>query len=35
MRFTAVVIHQPPWYVVRCLEVEVTTRGESVEEVPA
>ena len=32
MRFTAVVTHEPPWYVARCLEVEVASQGESVEE---
>ena len=32
MRFTAVVSHEPPWYVARCLEVEVASQGESVEE---
>jgi predicted RNase H-like HicB family nuclease len=31
MRFTAAVTHEPPWYVARCLEVEVTSQGESVE----
>lgn len=32
MRFTAAVTHEPPWYVACCLEVEVTSQGESVEE---
>ena len=32
MRFTAVVTHEPPWYVARCLEVEVASQSESVEE---
>lgn len=32
MRFTAAVSHEPPWYVARCLEVEVASQGESVEE---
>lgn len=32
MRFTATVSHEPPWYVARCLEVEVASEGESVEE---
>ena len=32
MRFTAAVTHEPPWYVARCLEVEVTSQGGSVEE---
>jgi predicted RNase H-like HicB family nuclease len=29
---TAVVTHEPPWYVARCLEVEVTSQGASFEE---
>jgi predicted RNase H-like HicB family nuclease len=32
MRFTAAVTHEAPWYVARCLEVEVASQGESVEE---
>ena len=32
MRFTAAVTHEPPLYVARCLEVEVTSQGESVEQ---
>jgi predicted RNase H-like HicB family nuclease len=32
MRFTAGVTQEPPWYVSRCLEVEVTSQGESVED---
>ncbi len=32
MRFTAAVTHEPPWYVARCLEVEVASQGENVEE---
>ena len=32
MRLTAAVTHEPPWYVARCLEVEVTSQGETVEE---
>jgi predicted RNase H-like HicB family nuclease len=32
MRFTAAVTHEPPWYVARCLEIEVTSQGETVEE---
>ncbi len=31
MRFTAAVTHEEPWYVARCLEVEVTSQGETVE----
>jgi predicted RNase H-like HicB family nuclease len=32
MRFTAAVTHEPPWYVARCLEVEVASQGKSIEE---
>ena len=32
MRLTAAITHEPPWYVARCLEVEVASQGESVEE---
>lgn len=32
MRFTAAVTHESPWYVARCLEVEVTSQGNRVEE---
>jgi predicted RNase H-like HicB family nuclease len=32
MRFTAAVTQKAPWFVARCLEVEVTSQGESVEE---
>ncbi|MGH2674653.1 MAG: type II toxin-antitoxin system HicB family antitoxin [Actinomycetota bacterium] len=32
MRFTAAVTHEAPWYVARCLEVEVASQGESIEE---
>lgn len=32
MRFTAAITHEPPWYVARCLEVEVASQGENVEE---
>lgn len=31
MRLTAAITHEPPWYVARCLEVEVASQGESVE----
>ena len=31
MRFTAVVIHEGDWYVARCLDVEVTSQGETIE----
>jgi len=32
MRFTAAVTHEQPWYVARCLEVEVASQGETGEE---
>lgn len=32
MRLTAAVTHEPPWYVARCLEVEVTSQGKTVDE---
>jgi predicted RNase H-like HicB family nuclease len=32
MRFTTAVTHEGGWYVARCLEVEMTTQGTSVEE---
>lgn len=32
MRLTVAITHEPPWYVARCLEVEVTSQGESVEQ---
>ena len=32
MRLTAAVTHEPPWYVARCLDVEVTSQGETVDE---
>ena len=32
MRFTAAITHEGAWYVARCLEVEVTSQGETVEE---
>lgn len=31
MRLTAAVTHESPWYVARCLDVEVTSQGETVE----
>ena len=31
MRLTAAVTHEAPWYVARCLDVEVASQGESVE----
>ena len=32
MRLTAAVTHEGEWYVARCLEVEVASQGETVEE---
>lgn len=32
VQLTAAVTQEPPWFVARCLEVEVTSQGESVEE---
>jgi predicted RNase H-like HicB family nuclease len=32
MRLMAAVTHEPPWYVARCLEVEVTSQGKTVDE---
>ncbi len=32
MRLTAAVTREDNWYVARCIEVEVTSQGESVEE---
>jgi hypothetical protein len=32
MRFTVPVSHEQPWYVARCLEVEVTSQEESFDE---
>jgi predicted RNase H-like HicB family nuclease len=31
MRFTTAITHEGEWYVARCLEVEVTSQGRSVE----
>ena len=31
MRLTAAITHEPPWYVARCLEVEVTSQGGTIE----
>lgn len=28
---TAVVVHEAPWYVARCLEVEAVSQGETIE----
>lgn len=32
MRLTAAITHEAPWYVARCLEVEVTNQGETIED---
>jgi predicted RNase H-like HicB family nuclease len=32
VRFTTAVTHEDGWYVARCLEVEVTSQGTTVEE---
>ena len=32
MRLTAAVTHEGSWYVARCLEVEVTSQGATVDE---
>ena len=32
VRVTAAIAHEAPWYVARCLKVEVTSQGRSVEE---
>ena len=32
MRFTAAVTKEGKWYVARCLEVEVTSQGQSMDE---
>ncbi len=32
MRLTAAITHEPPWYVSRCLDVEVASQGASREE---
>ena len=32
MRLTAAISHEAPWYVARCLDVEVASQGETVEE---
>lgn len=35
MRFTAAITQDDGWFVARCLEVEVTSQGKSVEEARA
>lgn len=31
MRFTAVVTHEPPWYVARCIEADAAAQGDTAE----
>ncbi len=35
MKLTAAIIHEPPYYVARCLEVEVSSQGKTVDEARA
>lgn len=35
MQLTAVITHEPPWYVARCVEVEVAAQGETADEATA
>lgn len=35
MRLTAAIAREGDWYIARCLEVEVTSQGESLEEARA
>jgi predicted RNase H-like HicB family nuclease len=35
VRFTAAITRESPWWVARCLEVEVTSQGETLEEARA
>ncbi len=32
MVFTAAITHEDPWYVARCLDIEVASQGETAEE---
>ncbi|MER5993023.1 type II toxin-antitoxin system HicB family antitoxin [Streptomyces viridosporus] len=32
LHLTAVITHEREWYVARCLQVEVTSQGETIEE---
>ncbi|MHB1516686.1 MAG: type II toxin-antitoxin system HicB family antitoxin [Acidimicrobiales bacterium] len=32
MEFTVAVTHEDPWYVARCLDIEVASQGETVDE---
>ncbi len=35
MKFTVAVTHEEPWYVARCLDVDVVSQGETVDEAVA
>ncbi len=35
MKFTVAVTHEGPWYVARCLDVDVVSQGETVDEAVA
>lgn len=35
MKFSVAVTHEEPWYVARCLDVDVVSQGETVEEAVA
>ena len=35
MKFTAAVTHEAPWYVARCLDVDVVSQGETVDDAVA
>ena len=35
MKFTVAVTHERPWYVARCLDVDVVSQGETIEEAVA
>ncbi len=31
MKFTVAITHEAPWYVARCLDVDIVSQGETVE----
>ena len=35
MKFTVAITHEVPWYVARCLDVDVVSQGETVNEAVA
>ena len=35
MKFTVAVTHEAPWYVARCLDVDVVSQGETVDDAVA